>query len=83
MLIRRYNSKSHFRDVLFHKGVTETDEAFVWQIMKYYYPQWTRMAEDSSSISDEGSSKKRGELQRVSLKRQGKQLNLIWNTWKG
>ena len=61
-----FRSQKDFQNHYFHAQVTPSDEAFVWQIMNYYYDQWDKCIgiEDMSQSDDASSVKKKGGAQK-------------------
>ena len=52
---RKYKTEAHRATLNYHDVVSVSDEAFVWQLMTYYYPMWSQEKNEKKSANTAGN----------------------------
>ena len=61
LITRHYKDNSDRTKKVYHKAVTASDEAFIWQILTFYAEYWEGNADDGDdSLQNSSNSGKRG-----------------------
>ena len=89
-----YQCSRHYKDDndrttrVYHKAVTASDEAFIWQILTYYENYWAGVGNDEDDSLENSSNGKRGQKQGFiktaskTLETYGKYITLVGESRK-